>query len=322
MSIAPPPLIEDRALRRGIAAWARLTPAEQIRWRPNAVAATWTRIANEALREHGAARIALLDDPARHGLRPLTRLVRELSQLLGFLVPQTHRGNRVSYIRDERADYASPVTRGHQTNAALGFHSDRTDVALLCYVRTAAEGGGLSVVSYDDAARLVRRASPHAYAQLFREFPFDLRDERIFDVPSWYVRPVLWRTPRGVRGHYIRRFIADSQRHPACPRLTASHVAALDALDDVLDGVRAHATFDPSPGEVLLIDNYRVMHARSEFRDSPGAPRLAIRTWIAPFDSEPLPGFLLPIAGSLAAGAFRGGVGRGRRYHAMLGRTR
>lgn len=315
MTRAPLPLLDDPATRRAVSTWTRDSALD------GAVGAAWAHRVRALVRQNGAARTRLLDDPAAYPVPVLVRLVRELAAHLGALVPQTHRGNRISLIRNEQRDYAQPATRGHQTNAALGFHSDRCDLALLLYVRVAVSGGGLSVVSYDDAARDLAAADPTALEALYGDFPFDLRDERIFPEPLWHSRPVLWRTGHAVRGHYIRRFIDDSQRHADCPRLRPAQRRALDALDGVLAVARKDTAFQPVPGELLVLDNYRVMHAREEFTDTRGQTRLAIRAWVAPYDSEPLPDFLAPLAGAVAAGTFRGGVGRGRRYHALLGRA-
>jgi hypothetical protein len=88
--------------------------------------------------------------------------------------------------------------------------------------------------------------------------------------------------------------------------------------------LRPRGSFAPCPGELLALDNYRVMHARTPFDNEPreGAGRLALRTWVAPYDSEALPMTLHPLAGSCAAGTYRGGVGRGDDYFRRLGPRR
>jgi hypothetical protein len=250
-------------------------------------------------------------------------LLDVLSRALGFVLPQTHRMNFLAHIHDEGNDYSLPSTRGHQTNAALKFHSDRCDLNLLLYVRVAARGGDLSVVGYDEAGQRLRALDAQAFDTLFDGFPFDLRDERIFPSLLWHWRPILWRHGGDLRGHYIRRFIADAQRHDDCPCLTERQRHALDRFDAVLEALREPQAFAPRAGELVLLDNYRVMHARTSFVDAPdpNARRLALRTWVAPFDSEPLPLALHAMAGSCAGGSYRGGVGCGTDYLRRLGRT-
>src|SRR6185295_16857084 len=151
-------------------------------------------------------------------------------------------------------------------------------------------------------------------------FPLDLREERLFEEPKWHCRPLLWRTAAGeIRGHYIRRFIMDSQRHSGAPRLTPLQLEALDAFDSVLARRAGETAFMPGPGDLLVLDNYRVMHARSSFTDDDASPRLALRTWVAPFASEPLPASFQLLAGSCDGGVLRGGVGNDPDYLRRIG---
>jgi hypothetical protein len=275
-----------------------------------------------ALRDEGFARIQLLNkDLARIPTPSLERLILRISSVLGFVVPQSHRNELVAHVTNEGDDYRAHETRGHRTSAGLDFHSDRCDVALLLYVKGAAQGGRVSVISYADAANRLRESDEDVWRELFSPFPFDLRAERIFASPSWHTRPILWRSEGRVRGHYIRRFITDSQRHPDCPRLTEQQLHALDAFDATLEKLRVGRTFAPSSGELLVLSNYQVMHSREAYADSEerAERRLAIRVWVAPFDSERLPPFLLPLSGALGAGSYRGGVGHGPDYLARLG---
>jgi hypothetical protein len=255
--------------------------------------------------------------------RPIERIEQwllDLSETLGVLVPQSTAGKVMAHIRDEGADYRSHSTRGHQTDAELAPHSDRSDWNLLFYVRPAQNGGELSIVRYEDAARALAEADPDAHATMFGDFPFDLRVERIFEAIEWHCRPVLWTTPEGsTRGHYIRRFIADSARHAAAPALTAAQVRALDAFDLVVARLAQAQRFAPEAGDLVVVDNYRVMHARTAFHDHADAKRLALRTWIAPRDSEALPAFLEPMSGSCVAGSYRGGVSSSPAHRDRLG---
>ena len=262
----------------------------------------------DELHRRGWVRLRLFEGAEEADEKGLERLLLDVSAGIGSVVPQNAAGKLLGRIEDEGRDYASHHTRGHQTRAALAFHSDRCDVNLLLYVRSAVQGGEISALPYAAAASRLEQADPEAYATLFDGFPFDLREERIFPSMAWHWRPILWQTRAGIRGHYIRRFIEDSQRHPDCPRLTARQTHALDRFDAVLEALRPEHSFSPRPGDLLALDNYRVMHARSSFADDGSQRRLALRTWVAPFASEGLPPFLHPLAGCCEPGARRGGV--------------
>lgn len=307
-------------MRAELAAWAALPSPARKRWQGGS--SVRDAIVPE-LRRAGFARVRALDNVDRFSVTALEALLAAVCRHLGFLVPQNFRGDHVVRIQDEGRDYAAPETRGHQTACALAFHSDRCDLSLLLYVRAPAQGGRVSVVSYDEAVRGLGCQDPAGVAVLASGLPFDLRDERIFAEPRWTVRPAIWQDGSVWHGHYIRRFINDSQRHADCPRLGLSETQAMDRFDAVLDKLRPSNTFTPEPGEILALDNYRVLHAREAFRDSEqSAGRLALRAWVAPYDSRALPDFLLSTAGAIAPGSYRGGVGQGANYEAILGCTR
>ncbi|HEY0310974.1 MAG TPA: TauD/TfdA family dioxygenase [Allosphingosinicella sp.] len=304
----------DSALACAVLA-AVAVPAAGCAGAPSTAAAPLAALVQDRLDRCGWVRLRLFDSEDVVNERCLERLLLEISAELGFIVAQTAAGTRLARIEDAGQDYASHKTRGHQTGAELAFHSDRCDVNLLLYVHAAQAGGEISVVGYDEAAARLEQVDPDACATLFDGFPFDLREERAFPSIAWHWRPILWRTESGIRGHYIRRFITDSQRHGDCPRLTSRQAHALDRFDAVLDALRAERSFAPLPGDLLALGNYRVMHARSSFADDGPRRRLALRTWIAPFASERLPLFLHPLTGCCEPGANRGGVAPAYEHH-------
>jgi hypothetical protein len=303
--------------------WEELDEEGRRRWQGNNAAAGIHGEIVPLLREQGFVRLQLLDAPERFPIPTLVRLLVGLSDQMGFLLPQTHRNNHTALIRDAGRDYHSVTTRGHETNAELPFHSDRADLNALLYVRSPGMGGSVSVLPYHTAVQAIECSRPDLLLRLLEPIPYDLRDERIFPQPLWHLRPILWECGGQWRGHYIRRFITDSQRHPNCPRLSDRQVETLDQFDAALASLRPSCTFLPRPGELLIMNNFRIMHARSKFTDLPtGEGRLALRTWVAPSFSERLPEFLLPTVGALVAGSYRGGVGQGDRYLHRLGQTR
>lgn len=310
-------------LSAAMSAWANLSDKDKYAWDGQDCRDALRAAIAPALHGYGVARIPLLDRLDDHGVEYLQHLLLALSQQIGYVLPQTHENNLIGQIQDEGIDYRVPTSRGHKTNSELNFHSDRSDLNFLLYVRPAQVGGELSVVSFDAATRLLAVRAPDALEVLQRNFPFDLRDERIFHDREWCLHPILWRRGKEMRGHYIRRFILDSQRHATCPRLTEAQHSALSTFEALLDELRVGLTFKPSAGELLVLNNYRVLHARTSFCDSgqSGLGRLALRTWVAPYDSEELPEFMRPISGAVTAGSFRGGVGKGDTYLSLLGST-
>jgi len=228
---------------------------------------------------------------------------------LGYPVSQTLAGDRLARVEDVGARTANPTHRGHQSSDALAFHADRTDLIGLLCLRQAQEGGLSRLVSVPAVHDIIRAEHPQLLGELYRPLPQDRRGEQAPGEPPWCTMPVFHRDGDRVVARYLRRFVNDSQRHPGAPRLTDRQVRALDLFDDVLQRPGVSHEMELRVGDVQLIDNFRILHARTAFVDPPHAPgRLLLRVWLSWSDSPALPADFAPLYGCCAAGTVRGGV--------------
>jgi alpha-ketoglutarate-dependent taurine dioxygenase len=82
-------------------------------------------------------------------------------------------------------------------------------------------------------------------------------------------------------------------RFPASevPRLTPEQIRALDAVDAVAADPRVHLDMRFRPGDIQLVNNFVVMHARSSYDDwaDPGRRRHLLRLWLATPTGRPVP---------------------------------
>lgn len=67
-----------------------------------------------------------------------------------------------------------------------------------------------------------------------------------------------------------------------------------------------------APGDVLLMNNHVVYHARAPYQDGEdtGSERLLFRLWLAVANSRPLPESQAVLFGDVPAGAVRGGIAK------------
>jgi alpha-ketoglutarate-dependent taurine dioxygenase len=80
-----------------------------------------------------------------------------------------------------------------------------------------------------------------------------------------------------------------AQRFEDVPPLTVEQVAALDLIDAVCEQLSME--FEMRPGDILIANNYDMLHARSAFRDQDvGAQgRHMLRIWMSIPNGRPLP---------------------------------
>jgi hypothetical protein len=232
-------------------------------------------------------------------------------QQIGPPVSQTRDGGLLVRVEDRGADIRVPTQRGHRSASALAFHADRADVVGLLCIRPAAEGGQSRVVSSRALHNIVLAERPHLLPVLYGSFPNDQRGEQPAGCPGWCSLPVFSRVDGDFAARYVRRFIEDSQRHEAAPRLTDQQRDAMDFLDEILARPGVALDMDLRPGDLQLINNSQVLHARSAFRDVAGpgrAGRLLLRLWLSFRSSPALPDEYAALYGETARGARRGGV--------------
>jgi hypothetical protein len=304
--------IPDDALSALAEAVARLTP-DAVRLPPSVVPSpALVDLANQ-VREHLSGPngfVVLTGFPVGDDSLTGTKLAYwTLGMHLGPPVSQDRNGTLIAHVEDRGADISRHDQRGHQSAAALPFHADRTDLVSLLCVRGAASGGLSRLASSAAVHNTLLDERPDLLAVLYDPLPHDRRGEHPPDETPWCALPVFSSVEGNFTARYVRRFIVGSQRWPDAPRLTPRQLEALDYVDEILQRPGVALTMTLAPGDVQIIDNLRLLHARSAFEDERHARgRLLLRLWLAHSASPPLPASYSALYGSVQAGVLRGGV--------------
>ena len=85
---------------------------------------------------------------------------------------------------------------------------------------------------------------------------------------------------------YLGWYIRDSQQHPDAPRLTPTHLEAMELLETLANDPTFHVEMDFQPGDVQFINNGRLLHAREAYEDDddPALRRHLLRLWLSAHD--------------------------------------
>lgn len=252
--------------------------------------------------------VALLHDAPVDDETAATAWLWSLGLTLGQPVPQDLEGAVIGRVEDFGADYDNPTHRGHKSSAALPFHADRTDVIALLCVRDATEGGLSQLASAAHVRSVLGHERPDLLSVLEQPLPTDRRGEESPGESAWCEIPVFSHVDGRIICRYIRRFIESSQRHEDAPRLTSKQIEAMDAVDEILTRPEVVVTQNLKPGQVQLIENHSIMHARTAFEGSGIGSRLLLRLWLSTSRSPRLPASFAPLYGSTNTGTIRGGV--------------
>ena len=231
-------------------------------------------------------------DPTRYDEDALLALYWGSGAHLGLPVPQNAKGDLLGHVRDRGNDYQANNVRGYTTSAQLKAHCDAADVVgLLC--RHPAKSGGESLIASSVAVfNHIRDEHPEYLPHLMGGFHFDLRGEGVTDDPNettFHRVPVFsWHESR-LSCRYNGKTIIDGMRKAGAP-LEGTALAAVRAVGEIAMSKPFRYDMVFEQGDIQLLSNHTVLHARSAFEDWPEEERRRDlwRLWLNLRDGRPL----------------------------------
>lgn len=258
----------------------------------------------------------------RYSLDQLKSFYLAFGDHLGQPVSQSLKGQRLMHIEDEGTkskDYGVLDTGGSDegfrssrsralSTGGLRFHTDRCDVVSLICISQASQGGHSKIASTPAIHNAILNRRPDLLEELFTPYPRSRFGEEDSEVSSHYMLPVFAARDGKFTSHYSRTYIEAAQTNAAIPRLRATQDEALDLLNDVANELCFEMTLQP--GDIQLLNNHVVYHARDPFIDDidSGRKRLLLRLWLAVPNSRALPDNYKVLFGETEPGALRGGI--------------
>ena len=204
-----------------------------------------------------------------------------LGQHLGRPGAQNRRGELLGHVRDTGADRDDRYVRQYLTTQGIPFHCDAADmVGLLCLHK--AHSGGLSrIASSVSVYNELLRRRPDLAPGLFEPIMLDTRDEAEANGLKALPVPPCRYSGGVLRTFWHSEYFRTSQRHEGI-RLSAAANELLDLYDEIAGSPEFHVDMELEPGDVQLLSNHSVIHARTRYEDPPEAARKRhlLRLWI------------------------------------------
>ena len=208
---------------------------------------------------------------------------------LGIPIPQNAAGDLVVHVKDQGRRFSDPEVRAYETSEVLEYHTDSGDIAGLLCLQPAKRGGVSTITSATAIHDEMVRRRPDL-AQLLYE--------------PWLRVTLLEKTIRrraicerlddrlyfGYGRMYLERASSESSE---IPPLTGDQIAALDLVDELANHPDFRLDMHFSPGDIQFLNNYAILHARTEYEDWPEPERMRdlCRLWIVREDMVLPPGF-------------------------------
>jgi hypothetical protein len=202
---------------------------------------------------------------------------------LGWPGAQNPENELLGHVVDTGEEAANPHVRRYRTAGDIAFHCDLADaVGLLC-LRAARRGGASRIASSVSVYNELLRRRPDLVPRLYEPFLLDARDEeKEGRLPYFPVPPCRFARGR-LRTFYHSDYFRSVERHASAPRLTGAERTLLDLYEEIADSPELRLDMRFEPGDVQLISNHGVLHARTAYEDDPDPARRRhlLRLWLS-----------------------------------------
>lgn len=233
----------------------------------------------------------------------------------GVATPQGKTSQLISEVRNIGTVYRSAKGgRGYSSRSGIDFHSDGSDIAVLTCLRTAKSGGQSRIVSSARAYNQMVERAPQAAAVLFEDYWFTRQGEEAPDEAPAYAMSLFAEVGDDLYVRYNKN-IRFAQGMDGVPEFTEAQIRSLEIFEQIIEDPENVFDFWLEPGDMQIINDYHVLHARTEFEDHEGESRqrLLFRLWLSMPGSAALPPGWEAFYRSRDANTVRGGI-RGLQY--------
>lgn len=221
-------------------------------------------------------------DPERYSVEDLELIYWGIGSYLGSGLGQNANGDLLTHVTFHNLDPNNPNVRGYQDRRHQEPHNDLADMVGLLCIRKAKSGGASSIVNMAAVYNEFLRRRPDLLPIMYRGFHLDYRGEG--DNPfstTPYTIPIFACEGDKLSCFYGRRGIdATFKKRAQAP--TEEEREALALMDELIMLPEYRLDMDLQPGDIQLVNNYAVLHARTAYEDydEPERWRLLLRLWL------------------------------------------
>lgn len=215
-----------------------------------------------------------------------------LGRHFGDAIVQNYEGRQINEVRSRGHSYDEVNIRAYATASHLGFHNDPSDLTCLLCVRPAKSGGMSRVASASAVYNEILANHPEYLEPLCRGFHHDVRGEGPtgeFDEITDIEIPV-FSFHAGKLSCCLNSKAIATARQKSGGVLSSLEQAALDYIEDRAMQSDLRFDFMLEPGDILMMNNYAILHARTAFEDweAENQRRLLLRLWLNLRHGRPL----------------------------------
>lgn len=228
----------------------------------------------------------------------------------GVARPQGLASQYISAVQDAGTDYRAANGRGYSSNAELDFHVDVADLTILTCYNKAKSGGQSMISSGVTAHNYLTKERPDLAEIAYQHFYFSRQEEQAPDEKPFYSLPLFEEEKGNLFCNWNRNRVQSAQNIEGVPELSKLQKETMDFLDEILTRPELMYTMYLEPGDMQIINNYRMFHSRTGYLDYENdlKKRCLYRLWLSPPDSIKLPESWKDFYRSVEPSMVRGGI--------------
>ena len=273
---------------------------------------SWEIIERALLEAHHQKGLSIVRGLPREDLNheEFRLLSRAIGLKAGVARPQGLASQYISAVQDAGTDYRAANGRGYSSNAELDFHVDVADLTILTCYNKAKSGGQSMISSGVTAHNYLTKERPDLAEIAYQHFYFSRQEEQAPDEKPFYSLPLFEEEKGNLFCNWNRNRVQSAQNIEGIPELSKLQKETMDFLDEILTRPELMYTMYLEPGDMQIINNYRMFHSRTGYLDYENdlKKRCLYRLWLSPPDSIKLPESWKDFYRSVEPSMVRGGI--------------
>jgi len=191
---------------------------------------------------------------------------------------QNPQGDLLGHVID--TGESPELVRHYRTRVNINFHCDAADVVGLLCLQKAKRGGQSRIVSSVSVYNELVRRRPNAVDRLYQPFMMDTKGEG--GVQYLPVRPCRYDGDH-LRTFYHTDYFRSAVGFRGQPLLSLEDRIILDLYNEIAGSSDLYLDMDLQPGDIQLLSNHTILHARTDYEDfpEPERKRHLLRLWIS-----------------------------------------
>lgn len=216
----------------------------------------------------------------RWSLEESERFFWALGLHLGIPGAQNPEGDLLGSVINTGNIEDDPMVRLYQTQATIAYHCDAADVVGLLCLQSALSGGASRIASSVTVWNELYKRRPDLALRLFDPVHVDLRNEQVPGTNPWNVLTPCTFADGRLYTFYHSDYFRSVERHKEID-ISKADRELFDLYDDIAHSKDICLDMQLEPGDVQLVSNHTIIHARTGYEDTPERKRHLLRLWIS-----------------------------------------